>query len=109
MTSTLAGIKMLFNPLRKNAPVPIRGHCNSFSNVIDSSDLHQEKHRSLITSTLAGMKILFNPQTENASGSIRHIFESFSNTTNLIDLRFFVNDLLMISTENGIHRQSQLS
>jgi hypothetical protein len=43
MTSTLAGMKRLFNPLPENALLPIRGQCYSFSNVIDSSDLHSEK------------------------------------------------------------------
>jgi hypothetical protein len=43
MTSTLAGIKRLFNPLQENAYALMCGHCYSFSNVIDLSDLHSEK------------------------------------------------------------------
>jgi hypothetical protein len=109
MTSTLAGIKMLFNPLRENAFVPICCNFDPFSNLIDSSNLHSEKQKSLMTSTLAGMKMLFSPLRENAFASIWRIFELFSNTANFIDLQLAMNDLLMISNENGIHRQSQLS
>jgi hypothetical protein len=79
MTSTLAGMKMLFNPHPENAPLPIRGHCNSFSNVIDSSDLQLEKQSLLITATLAGMKMLFNPLPENAPLPNRGHCNSFSN------------------------------
>jgi hypothetical protein len=87
MTSTLAGMKRVFNPLPENAPSPIRGHCNSFSNVIDSSDLQLEKHLSLMTSTLAGIKRLFNPLRENALSPIRCNFDSFSNVTDSSDLQ----------------------
>jgi hypothetical protein len=58
MTSTLAGIKMLFNSLDENAYAPIRCNFASLSNVIDSSDLHSEKQESLFPSTLAGLKTL---------------------------------------------------
>jgi hypothetical protein len=109
MTLTLAGIKMLFNAVPENAPFPIRGHCVSFSNRIDSSDFQLEKHSSLVTSTLSGMKMPFNPLDENALHLIYRILEPFSNTTNFIDLQFPMNDWLTISTENGIHRQSQIS
>jgi hypothetical protein len=39
MTSTLAGMKRLSNPLPENALVPISRNFDSFSNVIDSSDV----------------------------------------------------------------------
>jgi hypothetical protein len=58
--------------------------------------------------TLAGIKMLFNPLPENADRSIRRIFESFSNTRNFVDFELFMNDSLIISNENGIHRQAQL-
>jgi hypothetical protein len=76
----------------------------SGSNAIDISDLQQEKQQLVMTSTLAGMKILFNPLDENADDSICRIFESFSNETNFSDWHFSMNDLLMISIEDGIHR-----
>jgi hypothetical protein len=87
MTSTLAGMKRLFNPLPENAYASICGHCDSFSNVIDSSDLQPEKHLSLMTSTLAGMKRLFNPLFENAPASIRGQCDSFSNVIDSSDLQ----------------------
>jgi hypothetical protein len=62
-----------------------------------------------MTSTLAGITILFNSHDENIDDSIPRNFESFSNTTKFIDLQLSMNDLLMISNENGIHRQAQLS
>jgi hypothetical protein len=40
MTSTFAGIKMLFNSLDKNVFAPSLYNFDSFSNVIVSSDLH---------------------------------------------------------------------
>jgi hypothetical protein len=44
MISTLAGIKILFNPLSENARVPIRCNLDPVSNVIDSSDVQLQKH-----------------------------------------------------------------
>jgi hypothetical protein len=78
-------MKTLFNPLFENAYVPIRDHCNAFSNVIDSSDLQSEKQKSLMISTLAGMKRIFNPLLENACASIRCNFDSFSNVIDSSD------------------------
>jgi hypothetical protein len=71
MTSTLAGMKRLFNPLPENAFASIRCNFDSFSNAIDSSDLQSEKHSSLMTSIFAGIKMLFNPLPENARVPIR--------------------------------------
>jgi hypothetical protein len=80
-------MKRFFNPLPENAPVPIRCNFDSFSNVIDSSDLQLEKQESLMTLTLAGMKRLFNSLPENADAPIRGQCDSFSNVIDSSDLQ----------------------
>jgi hypothetical protein len=87
MISTLAGIKILFNPFSENAHLPIRCNLDPVSNVIDSRDVQAEKHSSPMISTLAGIKILFNPLSENALDRICCNLDPVSNVIDSSDLQ----------------------
>jgi hypothetical protein len=66
------GISICFNHDEENADLSIRHNCEFVSNVIVSSDLHDEKQLSHRISTDLGISICFNPGKENADFSIRH-------------------------------------
>jgi hypothetical protein len=76
---------MVFNPEPENAQSSIRLNFESFSNVIDSNDLHSSKQSLQRTSTDAGIMIDFKPEYENTESSIRFNFESFSNPADSSD------------------------
>jgi hypothetical protein len=76
--STDDGMIIDFNPEYANADSSIRINFESFSNNIDSSDLHESKQDLPTISTDDGMIINFNPDSQNPNSSIRINFESLS-------------------------------
>jgi hypothetical protein len=73
--STDDGITIDFNPEYRNAHSSIRITFDSFSNIIDSSDLHDRKDDLQRISTDRGIRIDFNPTLQNADSSIRINFD----------------------------------
>jgi hypothetical protein len=90
--STDDGIKIDFNPEKENADSSIRINFESFSNLTDSSDLHELKHDLQRISTDDGIAIDFNPHPWNAEFSIRCNFESGSNIIDSSELQYSKHD-----------------
>jgi hypothetical protein len=80
--STDDGITIHANPLPENAFASIRTNFDRDSNVIDESDVQEEKQRSPSVSTDDGITRSVNPLQENADASIR---TNFDNDSNVID------------------------
>jgi hypothetical protein len=66
MNVTESGMQIRFKADPKNAENSIRVNCESDSNVMTSSDLHNERQESPRISTDFGMSIRFKADSENA-------------------------------------------
>jgi hypothetical protein len=73
-------------PVSANTPSSIRNNLDPDSNLIEESDLHQEKQNPPKNSTDAGRMISTKPVPLNAESSIRDNLDLDSNVTEESDL-----------------------
>jgi hypothetical protein len=106
---THPGIVISLTAVDVNASSSIRSSLESFSNVIDESDPHDEKHFAPTTKTDAGRWIDLSPLAENDSRSICDNTDPDSNETHSSDCCDENQNAEIPETEAEIHSRETLS